>query len=133
MEDDGVIEIEDQNEQEFEYEKGEEEEQEEEEQEGSEDDDDDAYEEEEELIPAVVPSPRVSNLVSRSGNSQEAVVDNLADMQSSNKNLASQENGRDDGDREEELNGGEIDGLFCPICMDAWTSGGSHQIWYDHV
>ena len=87
MEDDGVIEIEDQNEQEFEYEEGEEEEEEEEEQEGSEDEDDDAYEEEEELIPAVVPSPRFSNLVSRSGNSQEAVVDNPVDMQSSYKNF----------------------------------------------
>lgn len=27
-------------------------------------------------------------------------------------------------------NGFEIDGLYCPICMEAWTSGGQHQIWY---
>lgn len=127
MEDHGVIEIEDQDEEEFEYEEEEEAEEEEEE------DEDDAYEEDE-LIPAVVASPRVSNLVSRSGNSQEAVVfhvdlvDNPTDMNSCQKKMASQENGGDGGDVEEELDGGEIEGLFCPICMDAWTSGGSHQI-----
>lgn len=24
----------------------------------------------------------------------------------------------------------EIEGLFCPICMEAWTNGGNHQVWY---
>ncbi|CAI9289495.1 unnamed protein product [Lactuca saligna] len=28
----------------------------------------------------------------------------------------------------ESLNRGEIDGLFCPICFQAWTSGGEYQI-----
>ncbi|CAH1452058.1 unnamed protein product [Lactuca virosa] len=28
----------------------------------------------------------------------------------------------------ESLNRGEIDSLFCPICFEAWTSGGEHQI-----
>ena len=23
----------------------------------------------------------------------------------------------------------QIDGLCCPICMEAWTSGGEHQVW----
>lgn len=23
----------------------------------------------------------------------------------------------------------EIDGLFCPICMEPWTSQGVHQVW----
>lgn len=23
----------------------------------------------------------------------------------------------------------QIDGMYCPICMDAWTSGGEHQVW----
>ncbi|KAL8040368.1 hypothetical protein ABFX02_10G093600 [Erythranthe guttata] len=27
-----------------------------------------------------------------------------------------------------ELNTGEIDGLFCPICFEAWSSGGDHHI-----
>lgn len=24
----------------------------------------------------------------------------------------------------------EIDGLFCPICMESWTNDGDHHIWY---
>lgn len=28
-----------------------------------------------------------------------------------------------------ELNRGEVDGLFCPICIEAWTNDGDHQIW----
>ncbi|KAL6521180.1 hypothetical protein OROGR_017749 [Orobanche gracilis] len=27
-----------------------------------------------------------------------------------------------------ELNRGEVDGLFCPICFEAWSSGGDHHI-----
>ena len=26
-------------------------------------------------------------------------------------------------------NRSEIDGLFCPICMEAWSNGGDHQVW----
>lgn len=26
-------------------------------------------------------------------------------------------------------NRGEIDGLFCPICMEAWTDDGEHHMW----
>nr|KAJ0223680.1 hypothetical protein LSAT_V11C200061470 [Lactuca sativa] len=116
---DGVIEIEDQDEEENEDEE-------------EESDDDGGYEDEE-LIPSVVTSPRVSNVVSRAGNSQEAVVlhDDLVEesncKRSCKGNLGSQESGRDDGD-EDKFNGGEIDGLFCPICIEAWTSGGEHQI-----
>ena len=29
-----------------------------------------------------------------------------------------------------EWNRNEIDGLFCPICMEAWTNYGDHHIWY---
>lgn len=119
---DGVIEIEDQDEEEYE---------EEAEDDSEEEDDDDS--DEEELVPAVVRSPRVSNLVSRSGNWQEPVVlhDDLVDDSSSKKlckgNLGSQESGGNDGDGDK-FNEGEIDGLFCPICMEAWTSDGIHQI-----
>lgn len=119
----GVIEIEDQDEEEYE-----------EEEEESDDDDDS---EEEELIPSVVTSTRVSNVVSRAGDSQEAAVfhDDLVDESNGKKlckrNFGSQENGLDDGDGDK-FNGGEIDGLFCPICIEAWTSGGTHQIWYDN-
>lgn len=27
-------------------------------------------------------------------------------------------------------NPNEIDGLFCPICLEAWTSDGDHYIWF---
>lgn len=26
-------------------------------------------------------------------------------------------------------NGSQIDGLFCPICLEAWSNGGDHQVW----
>lgn len=29
-----------------------------------------------------------------------------------------------------ESGSGEVDGLFCPICYEAWSSGGDHRIWY---
>lgn len=32
-------------------------------------------------------------------------------------------------DAEEELNRDEIDGLICPICFEAWSSGGDHRVW----
>ncbi|CAA3029587.1 E3 ubiquitin- ligase RFWD3 [Olea europaea subsp. europaea] len=31
-------------------------------------------------------------------------------------------------DAEEELNRDEIDGLICPICFEAWSSGGDHRV-----
>lgn len=36
----------------------------------------------------------------------------------------------DDDEVTGEFNRGEIDGLFCPICYEAWSSGGDHHIWY---
>ena len=29
-----------------------------------------------------------------------------------------------------EWNRGDIDGLFCPICMEAWTTTGDHHVWF---
>lgn len=29
-----------------------------------------------------------------------------------------------------EWNREEIDGLFCPICMEGWTTCGDHQVWF---
>lgn len=50
---------------------------------------------------------------------------------------ASQNVGKEEGDGGEgEWNRSEIDGLFCSICMEAWTNDGDHQIWlviYFHV
>ncbi|KAK4396402.1 hypothetical protein Sango_1476800 [Sesamum angolense] len=36
--------------------------------------------------------------------------------------------GNDDGNNEGELNRGDIDGLFCSICFEAWSSGGDHHV-----
>ncbi|KAL0347146.1 UNVERIFIED_CONTAM: hypothetical protein Scaly_1730600 [Sesamum calycinum] len=36
--------------------------------------------------------------------------------------------GDDDGNNEGELNRGDIDGLFCSICFEAWSSGGDHHV-----
>ncbi|CAA0830327.1 Transducin/WD40 repeat-like superfamily protein [Striga hermonthica] len=34
----------------------------------------------------------------------------------------------EDGGEFGEFNGGEVDGLCCPICFEAWSSGGDHHI-----
>ncbi|VFR01840.1 unnamed protein product [Cuscuta campestris] len=34
----------------------------------------------------------------------------------------------DSAGEREEWDRSEVDGLFCPICMEAWSSGGNHQI-----
>ncbi|KAL2250667.1 UNVERIFIED_CONTAM: hypothetical protein Sindi_2189000, partial [Sesamum indicum] len=36
--------------------------------------------------------------------------------------------GGNDGGNEGELNMGDIDGLFCSICFEAWSSGGDHHV-----
>ncbi|PQP95958.1 E3 ubiquitin-protein ligase RFWD3 isoform X1 [Prunus yedoensis var. nudiflora] len=35
------------------------------------------------------------------------------------------------GSRGSEWNWSEIGGLFCPICLDAWTNDGDHRIWFE--
>jgi hypothetical protein len=37
--------------------------------------------------------------------------------------------GSAEGSQGNEWNRSEIEGLFCPICMEAWTSDGGHHIW----
>ncbi|PIN10305.1 RING-finger-containing E3 ubiquitin ligase [Handroanthus impetiginosus] len=36
--------------------------------------------------------------------------------------------GDNDGENDGGFNRGEIDGLFCPICFEAWSSGGDHHV-----
>lgn len=55
-------------------------------------------------------------------------------------NVQSSGNATEDGEMNEKegtpvgekLDWDEIDGLFCPICLEAWTSGGNHQVWSVH-
>ncbi|KAL8216935.1 hypothetical protein R6Q57_023772 [Mikania cordata] len=83
------------------------------------------YEEEEveELFPVQMTSPRASSSIFHDRTLQGAVVvnngvlENLNDLEHCERESGNQEN-----------SGGEIHGLFCPICFEAWTSGGEHQI-----
>lgn len=82
------------------------------------------YEEDDDVVELIslVTSPRVSQPgPEENGDSQRTEGGGVS---SSNGKVGSQENG-------EEWNRSEVDGLFCPICMEAWTNGGDHQIWLD--
>jgi E3 ubiquitin-protein ligase RFWD3 len=87
----------------------------EEEEEESNDEESESEEEEEEELP-IPPSPRVSI---RTASSQ---------VNKSPPCKANQESEEDDV--EDEMNRGEIDGLFCPICIEAWSTQGEHKMWY---
>ncbi|KVH90417.1 E3 ubiquitin ligase BIG BROTHER-related [Cynara cardunculus var. scolymus] len=96
------------------------------------DEDDEYYEEEEVegLIPMEMISPRVSSSISHGRTLLGEVAINNGLVDNSELfvgNLGNQENDGGDGGNLE-FNRGEIDGLFCPICFEAWTSGGDHQI-----
>ena len=107
------------------------------------DDDDEDYEEEDgdeedyndgEEDGPVPPTPRVSS-GSRSTPSQEAVIARFSDNVAEENEVSRKTT--EGGETTSSQGGGEwtrseIDGLFCPICMDAWTNGGDHQIWYQH-
>ena len=46
------------------------------------------------------------------------------------KRTVAEEAGSPEGSsQEKDSNLGDVDGLFCPICMEAWTSEGDHHIW----
>ncbi|KAK9079355.1 hypothetical protein SSX86_001026 [Deinandra increscens subsp. villosa] len=96
---------------------------------GEEDEDEEDYEEEEveELIPVEMTSPRVSVSVSSSvfnGRAlQGEMLINNGGMENSNGSESCE--GKPGS---HESSSGEIHGLFCPICFEAWTNGGEHQI-----
>ncbi|GFS45797.1 hypothetical protein Acr_00g0098280 [Actinidia rufa] len=81
----------------------------------------------------VPPTPRTSS-GSRSTPSQEALIArssyNVAEENEVSRKTT--EGGETSSQGGGESTGSEIDGLFCPICMDAWTNGGDHQVWYQH-
>ncbi|CAH1452057.1 unnamed protein product [Lactuca virosa] len=84
------------------------------------------YEDEEELIPAQITASTVSSSIADGGTLQGAVT-MLENSNSCEEKPGNQENSEGDG-RKESLNRGEIDGLFCPICFQPWTSSVEHQI-----
>ncbi|EPS57387.1 hypothetical protein M569_17431, partial [Genlisea aurea] len=58
--------------------------------------------------------------------------DDVVAVEEENGNGSSQQGGCG-LDAENENDGGqvdrdEVDGLFCPICLEAWSSGGEHQV-----
>ncbi|KAJ7976907.1 E3 ubiquitin-protein ligase RFWD3 [Quillaja saponaria] len=102
-----------------------------------EDEDEEEEEEDEEYIP-VVGSPRVSQdglSTSEQTRSFHEVFEN-GDEEEGNKRrrieggeaCSSNGIGSVQSSQGNEWNRGEIDGLFCPICMDAWTNDGDHHI-----
>lgn len=48
------------------------------------------------------------------------------------RRIGSQETAAIDGESSQgsQWNPNEIDGLFCPICLEAWTNDGDHYIWF---
>lgn len=94
---------------------GEEEEEEDEEEEGREDED---------YVPEVE-SPRV---LQNGPSIDEALGDRFEEEGHKRRRTAGGE-ACSSSSQENEWNRSEIDGLFCPICMDAWTNDGGHHIW----
>ncbi|XAR69148.1 hypothetical protein NMG60_11000632 [Bertholletia excelsa] len=105
------------------------------------DDDSDGEEEGDGLVPPPPAASRVSR-VNFSTNSQEVVINQgsenvVEEDENSQRRMAggeasSSQGGGRGGEGGNESGGewskSEIDGLFCPICMDAWTNSGDHQV-----
>ncbi|KAG8483907.1 hypothetical protein CXB51_022657 [Gossypium anomalum] len=55
----------------------------------------------------------------------------LAEKESKNGEATVCSNAGESGENSQgnEWNRGDIDGLFCPICMEAWTTTGDHHVW----
>lgn len=82
-------------------------------------------EEEEELITVAESPPRVSSSVQlRVGDGEKRRRDEKGGEACS---LSGIESG--DCSQGSDWDRSDIEGLFCPICMDAWTNNGSHHIW----
>jgi len=94
---------------------------------------DDEDTDDEEYVPGVA-SPRASHDTPRvvSSNNLTVIPDESQDCV------------EEEGNKRRRIEGGEtscsvagsqgndltdIDGLFCPICMDVWTNNGEHHIW----
>ncbi|KAJ0028468.1 hypothetical protein Pint_35720 [Pistacia integerrima] len=89
-----------------------------------EEDEGEEEEEEEVLIAAVESPPRVSS-------SNPAVIEDRTKRRREDRGGESCSfSGIESGDCSQgsEWNRTEVDGLFCPICMDAWTNSGDHHI-----
>ncbi|TKY62117.1 E3 ubiquitin-protein ligase RFWD3 [Spatholobus suberectus] len=111
----------------------EEEEDEDEDEEEEEEDDDD---EDEEYVPPVA-SPRASHDAPRilTTNSVIVIPDESQNFVEEEGNKRRRTEGGEascsfaiDGSQGNEWNRTDIDGLFCPICMDVWTNNGEHHI-----
>lgn len=102
-----------------------------------EEEDDEDEEDDEEYVPAVA-SHRVSNNAPRvlSLNSVIVIPDDSQNCVEDEGNKRRRIEGGEascsfaiDGSQGNEWNRTDIDGLFCPICMEAWTNNGEHHIW----
>ncbi|XP_052174977.1 uncharacterized protein LOC127789921 isoform X2 [Diospyros lotus] len=105
---------------------------------GDDDDDEDYeeeadYEDEEEGFVLAVESSRVS-YGGPPESSQEAVIGHTRenaveeDEDSTRRREGGEASSSQGGDKGGEWSRGDVDGLFCPICMEAWSNGGDHQV-----
>lgn len=101
-----------------------EEEEEDDEDEDSASEDGDANDDEPEaVVPPPPPPPRVSpSRPATLSEDSEVSPRTRGGGETTTSSLSQDSSGR-------EWSMSEIDGLFCPICMEAWTSGGDHQVW----
>ena len=83
----------------------------------------DEEDEDEESVPAVEP-PRVSHHAPRVCTSNSAVIK----RRRTEGGEASCSFANGSMSQESEWNLTDVDGLACPICMDAWTNNGEHHI-----
>lgn len=111
------------------------------EEEEEEDEDEEEEEDDEEYVPDV-PSSRVSH-GRRNPTSDEVIVvldDERQNSVEDDRNKRRRTEGVEasassipvesaDGSQENDWNRTEVDGLTCPICMDAWTDDGDHHVW----
>lgn len=79
--------------------------------------------EEEEEENVLVPAARVSREAEAMRNISEQV------KEESEKRGEGETTSCDEKMESQEWRSSEIEGLFCPICMEAWTNGGNHQVW----
>ncbi|XP_054799201.1 uncharacterized protein LOC129303727 [Prosopis cineraria] len=100
-------------------------------------DEDDDEDEAEEYIP-LVQSPRASQGVSSASNQHDTIIqvpDDCVEEEGNKRRrteggetCSSLITGSANSTKGNEWNRADIDGLFCPICMDAWTNDGEHHI-----
>ncbi|GMP50304.1 hypothetical protein CsSME_00016974 [Camellia sinensis var. sinensis] len=96
-------------------------------------DEDDSNEDEEDevVVPPPPPPPPPPRVLPASENVGEEIGDCKRRTEGA-QTSSSQGDGIGASSSGGECSRSEIDGLFCPICMEAWSNGGDHQVWCEN-